>query len=117
MNRRAFLATTAAAAAAATMKAASAASVTPFGQTGATTLQTPLPLGPLPGSRYPDPHLEAVKPQLAFQPTSFPAFARTMSVERVASGLLPAEGPVDLSAGRYVVVSYIPNNRTTRLSA
>ena len=34
MNRRAFLATTAAAAAAVTMKAASAETVTPFGQTG-----------------------------------------------------------------------------------
>ena len=40
------------------MKAASAATVTPFGQTGAPTLQTPLPLGPLPGARYPDSRLE-----------------------------------------------------------
>jgi gluconolactonase len=32
------------AASAVTMKAASAATVTPFGQTGAPTLQTPLPL-------------------------------------------------------------------------
>src|SRR4029453_12241767 len=46
MTRRVFLVTTAAAAAAATMKPASAATVTPFGQTGAPTLQTgPLPLG------------------------------------------------------------------------
>ena len=62
MNRRAFLATTAAAATAVTMKAASAATVTPFGQTGAPTRSTaPLPLGPLPGSRYPDSRLESLK--------------------------------------------------------
>ena len=55
MDRRAFLTTTAAAATAATLKAASAASVPPLGQTGAPTLDTePLPLGPLPGSRYPE---------------------------------------------------------------
>ena len=45
MNRRAFLATTAAAATAVTMKAASAETVTPFGQTGAPTLQTTAALG------------------------------------------------------------------------
>src|SRR5437762_2235815 len=61
MDRRTFLAT-ATAAAAVTMKAASAATVTPFGQTGAPSTSTdPLPLGPLPGSRYPDPHLESAK--------------------------------------------------------
>jgi gluconolactonase len=48
MNRRAFLTTTMAAATAASMKAASAATVTPFGQTGAPLRATePLPLGPL----------------------------------------------------------------------
>ena len=48
------------AATAVTMQAASAATVTPFGQTGAPTTSTdPLPLGPLPGSRYPDAHLES----------------------------------------------------------
>ncbi len=48
------------AATAVTTTAASAqTTVTPFGQTGAPTLNTdPLPLGPLPGSRYPDSHLE-----------------------------------------------------------
>ena len=61
MNRRAFLATTAAAAGV-TMKAAYAATVAPFGQTGAPTRSTqPLPLGPLSGSRYPDSHLESLK--------------------------------------------------------
>src|SRR3954470_12500966 len=117
MNRRAFLATTAAAAAAATMKAASAATVTPFGQTGAPTTSTgPLPLGPLPGSRYPDAHLESAKPRVSFGPSGFPAFAGTMAVERVATGFRWAEGPVYFAAGRYVLFSDIPNNRIMRFS-
>ena len=68
MNRRAFLTTTAAAAAAATMKAASAETVTPFGQTGAPTIQgSPLPLGPLPGARYPDARLEPSRSRLSLR--------------------------------------------------
>src|SRR2546423_6980923 len=110
MNRRKFLATTAAAAAAATMKAASAATVTPFGQTGAPTLQTPLPLGPLPGARYPDARLESLKKKgVSFGPTGFPAFAGTMAVERVATGFRWAEGPVYFAAGGYVLFSVISN--------
>src|SRR3954463_8059605 len=117
MDRRAFLATTAAAAAAATMKTASAATVTPFGQTGAPTLQTPLPLGPLPGARYPDARLESLKKKgVAFGPSGFPAFAGTMAVERVATGFRWAEGPVYFPAGRYVLFSDIPNNRIMRFS-
>jgi gluconolactonase len=106
------------AATAATMKAASAASVTPSGQTGAPTLSTdPLPLGPLPGSRYPDSHLESLKkPKVSFGPTDFPAFAGTMAVERVATGMRWAEGPVYFPAGRYVLFSDIPNNRIMRFS-
>ncbi|HEX3402632.1 MAG TPA: hypothetical protein VHT74_20150, partial [Acetobacteraceae bacterium] len=87
MNRRAFLATTAATATAAAVKAASAATVTPFGETGVPTRATePLPLGPLSGSVYPDPHLESmVKPkEPTFGPAGFPAFAGTMAVERIA---------------------------------
>ena len=50
------------AATAVTVKAAFAATVTPFGQTGAPTRSTePLPLGPLSGSRYPDSRLDAPK--------------------------------------------------------
>ncbi|HZE53620.1 MAG TPA: SMP-30/gluconolactonase/LRE family protein, partial [Bradyrhizobium sp.] len=80
------------AATAVSVKAASAASVTPFGQTGAPTLQTPLPLGPLPGARYPDSRLESMKkPKVSFGPTGFPAFAGTMAVERVATGFRWAE--------------------------
>ncbi len=77
LDRRKVLTGAAAlAASAVTVKAASAASVTPFGQTGAPTISTaPLPLGPLPGSRYPDAHLESAKPKLSFGPNGFPAFA------------------------------------------
>src|SRR5215213_3581737 len=115
MNRRAFLATTAAAAGV-TMKAAYAATVAPFGQTGAPTRSTqPLPLGPLSGSRYPDSHLESLKkPPGSFGASGFPAFAGTMAVERVATGFRWAEGPVYFPAGRYVVFSDIPNNRIMR---
>ncbi len=118
MNRRAFLATTAAAATVVTMKAASAETVTPFGQTGVPLRATPpLPLGPLPGSVYPDPHLESMvkTTEPTFGPADFPAFAGTMAVERIATGFRWAEGPVYFPAGRYVLFSDIPNNRIMRL--
>src|ERR1700726_3941302 len=105
------------AATAVTMEAAAAATAPPLGQTGALTPSTdPLPLGPLPGSRYPDSHLESAKPKLSFGPSGFPAFAGTMAVERVATGFRWAEGPVYFPAGRYVLFSDIPNNRIMRLS-
>jgi gluconolactonase len=106
------------AATAISVKAASAATVAPpLGQTGAPTLSSdPLPLGPLPGSRYPDAHLESAKPQVSFGPAGFPAFAGTMAVERVATGTRWAEGPVYFPAGRYVLFSDIPNNRIMRFS-
>src|SRR6187551_863285 len=68
------------AASAVAVQAASAATVTPFGQTGApTTANPPLPLGPLSGARYPDARLESLKKKgLSFGPTGFPAFAGTM---------------------------------------
>src|SRR5260370_12218012 len=119
LDRRSLIKGTAAlAATAATMKAASAATVTPFGQTGAPTPSTdPVPLGPLPGSRYPDPRLESLnKPKVSFGPAGFPAFAGTMAVERVATGTRWAEGPVYFPAGRYVLFSDIPNNRIMRFS-
>ena len=109
---------TALAATAVTVKTASAATVTPFGQTGvATTATQPLPLGPLPGARYPDARLESLKKKgVSFGPTGFPAFAGTMAVERVATGFRWAEGPVYFPAGRYVLFSDIPNNRIMRFS-
>ena len=65
------------AATAVTMKAASAATVPPLGQTGAPTLSTdPLPLGPLPGSRYPDSHLEFCKAQGFVRTYRFPGLRR-----------------------------------------
>ena len=77
----------------------------------------PLPLGPLPGARYPDARLESMKkPKVSFGPTGFPAFAGTMAVERVATGFRWAEGPVYFPAGRYVLFSDIPNNRIMRFS-
>ncbi|WP_439400987.1 SMP-30/gluconolactonase/LRE family protein [Bradyrhizobium sp. DASA03068] len=98
------------------LNGALAASVAPLGQTGAPTRSTaPLPLGPLPGSRYPDSHLESAKKgPPTFGPSGFPAFAGTMAVERVATGFRWAEGPVYFAAGRYVLFSDIPNNRIMR---
>jgi gluconolactonase len=119
MNRRAFMATTAAAATAATLKAASAETVRPYGQTGVPLNPTePLPLGPLPGGRYPDSHLESAKKsgKPSFGPSGFPAFAGTMAVERVATGFRWAEGPVYFPAARVVLFSDIPNNRIMRFS-
>ncbi len=105
------------AATAVTVNAASAETVAPFGQLGAPTRSTdPLPLGPLPGSRYPDSHLESAHPKVSFGPAGFPAFAGTMAVERVATGMRWAEGPVYFPAGRYVLFSDIPNNRIMRFS-
>jgi gluconolactonase len=104
---------------AATVTAASAATVPPLGQTGAqTTTSEPLPLGPLSGSTYPDPHLESAQKggKPTFGPPGFPAFAGTMAVERVATGFRWAEGPVYFPAGRYVLFSDIPNNRIMRFS-
>ena len=102
----------------ASAKAASATTVTPFGQSGAPTRSTDrLPLGPLSGSRYPDPHLESLKkPKVSFGPDGFPAFAGTGAVERVATGFRWAEGAVYFPAGRYVLFSDIPNNRIMRFS-
>ncbi len=61
-RRNLFKGAAALAATAVTMKAASAATVAPLGQTGVSTRSTaPLPLGPLPGARYPDARLESLK--------------------------------------------------------
>jgi gluconolactonase len=118
VDRRTLLKGAAAiAAAAVTVKAAAAETVTPFGETGAPVRSTQrLPLGPLPGSRYPDSHLESAKPKVSFGPAGFPAFAGTSAVERVATGFRWAEGPVYFPAGRYLLFSDIPNNRIMRLS-
>ncbi len=119
LNRRKLIKGAAAlAATAVTASAASAETAAPLGQTGAPTIQgNALPLGPLSGSRYPDAHLESAKRgQAYFGPPDFPAFAGTMAVERVATGMRWAEGPVYFPAGRYVLFSDIPNNRIMRFS-
>jgi gluconolactonase len=103
------LTATAAAATAATLKAATAATVAPLGETGVPLKPTePLPLGPLPGGRYPDSHIESLG-------KGFKGSPGTGAVERIATGFRWAEGPVYFPAGRYVLFSDIPNNRMMRL--
>src|SRR5580704_13742943 len=110
MHRRAFLTATAAAATAATLKTAHAVTERPYGATGVPLTPRPaLPLGPLPGSRYPDPHIESLDKRFKGSPG-------TGSVERIATGFRWAEGPVYFPAGRYLLFSDIPNNRIMRLS-
>src|ERR1700752_3498410 len=109
MDRRAFLTTAAAAASAATLKAANATTVRAFGETAVPLRDTqPLPLGPLPGSRYPDPHIEALDKRFKGSPG-------TGAVERVATGFRWAEGPAYGRAGGCFFLSDIPNNRQMRL--
>jgi gluconolactonase len=67
-----------------------------------------LPLGPLPGSRYPDPHIEALDKRFKGSPG-------TGAVERVATGFRWAEGPAYFRAGGYLIFSDLPNNRMMRL--
>ncbi|MGO8916240.1 MAG: SMP-30/gluconolactonase/LRE family protein [Stellaceae bacterium] len=111
MDRRAFLTASAAAASAVTLKVAVAATEGPFGATAA-PLAVPraekLPLGPLPNSRYPDTHIEALDKR-------FKGSVGTGAVERIATGLRWAEGPAYFRAGRYFICSDIPNNRMVRL--
>ena len=90
MQRRALLTASVASATAATLKAASAATEGPFGETGVPLVVPPserLTLGPLSGSRYPDPHIEALDEK------RFKGRVGTGAVERVATGMRWAEGP------------------------
>ena len=111
MNRRAFLAASTAGATAVTLKMAAAATEPLLGETGIPLLPTGdlrLPLGPLSGSRYPDPHIEVLDKRFKGSPG-------TGAVERIASGLRWAEGPAYFRGGRYFICSDIPNNRQIRL--
>ena len=93
MERRTFLAgATALAAAAATRPAAA----------------QPLPLGPLPGTRYPDPRIEAVDPK------RFTYKQGNAYIERIATGFRWAEGPAYHRGFGMLVWSDIPNNRIMR---
>jgi gluconolactonase len=99
MDRRKFLAASAATAATAAVVKTAAADE--------------LPLGPLTGMRYPEARIEATDKK-AFG-TTFPAFAGTAGVERVATGFRWAEGPAYFREGNYLIFSDIPNNRQMRL--
>jgi gluconolactonase len=111
MDRRLFLTASAATATAAVAKTAIAATARPPGETGVplpATGDLHMPLGPLPGSRYPDPHIEVI------DKARFKGSPGTGAVERVATGFRWAEGPAYFRAGRYLLFSDIPNNRIIR---
>jgi len=111
MDRRKFLAASAAVATVAIAKSATAATEGPFGETGVPLPVPPagqLPLGPLPNSRYPDPHIESLDKR-------FQGSVGTGAVERIATGFRWTEGPAYFAAGRYLIFSDIPNNRMMRL--
>jgi gluconolactonase len=61
-----------------------------------------------PASFYPDPSVEILDPSFA----RYRIFSA--AVERIATGLRWAEGPVWFGDGRYLLVSDIPNNRIIR---
>ena len=110
MNRRTFLATSTVGAAAIAFEA-SAATEPLLGETGVPLRDTgsvELPLGPLAGSRYPDPHIEVLDKRFKGSPG-------TGAVERVATGFRWAEGPAYFRGGHYLIFSDIPNNRQMRL--
>jgi len=92
MQRRTFLAGTAAVAATTALNSASADT---------------LPLGDLPNWRYPDPRVEALDKR-------FKAKVGNAAIERIATGLRWAEGPVYFRDGGYLLWSDIPNNRIMR---
>ena len=66
-----------------------------------------LPLGDLPGTRYPDPRLESLDKR-------FSAKVGNSAIERIATGFRWAEGPVYFRDGGYLLWSDIPNNRIMR---
>ncbi len=66
-----------------------------------------LPLGNLPDSRYPDPHVELLDPRFTYRQGN-------AAVERIATGFRWAEGPVYFRDGGYLLFSDIPNNRIMR---
>lgn len=65
-----------------------------------------LPLGHLPGTRYPDPRVEVLDKRFRRQGNA--------AIERVATGFRWAEGPVYFRDGGYLLFSDIPNNRIMR---
>lgn len=65
-----------------------------------------LPLGHLPGTRYPDPRVEVLDKRFRRQGNA--------AIERVATGFRWAEGPVYFRDGGYLLFSDIPNDRIMR---
>jgi gluconolactonase len=65
-----------------------------------------LPLGPLTGTRYPDPRVEKLDKRFPKQGNA--------GIERIATGFRWAEGPVYFRDGGYLLWSDIPNNRMMR---
>ena len=96
MDRRGFLATAGGALAAAALVSSHAGA-------------DELPLGPLPGTRYPDPRVEVLDPKFKYR-------IGNTAIERIATGFRWAEGPVYIRDGGYLLWSDIPNNRIMRWS-
>src|SRR6478735_7854101 len=94
MHRRSFLKATAGAVSAAAIGSKRAAADV-------------LPLGPLPGTRYPDPRIEALDARFKYK-------IGNTYIERIATGFRWAEGPVYFRDGGYLLWSDIPNNRIMR---
>ena len=94
MDRRSFLTAAGGAAAAALLP-------------GSANAQA-LPLGPLTGTRYPDPRIESLDRR-------FRSIGNA-AIERIATGFRWAEGPCYVRDGGYLVWSDIPNNRMMRWS-
>ena len=74
---------------------------------GTAALADQLPLGDLPGTRYPDPRVEPLDKRFA-------AKVGNAAIERIATGFRWAEGPVYFRDGGYLLWSDIPNNRIMR---
>jgi gluconolactonase len=66
-----------------------------------------MPLGLLPGTRYPDPRIEAIDKR-------FTGKIGNAGIERIVTGLRWAEGPCWSADGGFLLVSDIPNNRMLR---
>ena len=66
-----------------------------------------LPLGPLPGTRYPDPRIEVLDARFKYK-------IGNAAIERVCTGFRWCEGPVYFRDGGYLLWSDIPNNRIMR---
>ncbi len=67
---------------------------------------TSLPLGHLPGTRYPDARIEVLDKRFRRQGNA--------AIERIATGCRWSEGPVYFRDGGYLLWSDIPNNRIMR---